>query len=128
MGQIWVTDSSMDQSTEPRSWDMSSSKVQEMVRDRGARHAAVQSVGSQRVAHDGVTDIFSPITSQQPLEFCLVQNVCKGTSPSEPLGLASAAHDGGLSSLWAAVHPRALRLHLPAAEDSWLVPGFVGHE
>ena len=94
--------------------------------DRGAWR--LQSVGSQRVAHDGATDIFSPITSQQPLEFCLVQNVCKGTSPSEPLGLVSTAHDSGLSSLWAAVHPRALRLHLPAAEGSWLVPGFVGHE
>lgn len=33
MGQTWVTDSSMDQSTEPRRWDMSLSEVQEMVKD-----------------------------------------------------------------------------------------------
>ena len=32
--------------------DMSLSKLQETVKDRGAWHASVQSMGSQRVGHD----------------------------------------------------------------------------
>ena len=34
------------------SMDMSLSKLQETVKDRGAWHASVQSMGSQRVGHD----------------------------------------------------------------------------
>ena len=62
--------------------DMNSSKLQNIVKDRDARHAAVQRVrGSHRVRHDLVTELqqqqkFISCKFPVPVEFPIFKETC----------------------------------------------------